>query len=455
MKGAPIFPKDFIFGTATSAYQVEGAWDADGKGESIWDRFTRKRGKVRDGTNGRMACDQYHRYAEDVEIMRRLGIGSYRFSVSWPRVLPSGTGKINHAGLDYYDRLVDTLKAASIEPFVTLYHWDLPAALQDLGGWTNPDIRSRFAEYASLMVRRLGDRVRFWTTMNEPWMFVFVGHLLGWHPPGSHNPWAAMRALHNALCAHGSALGAIRAENPDIRIGITLSLSPLESATKRPRDVKAAERADLFMNRLLLDPLFGRGYPEAIRKLLRFCFPHTSPEEMDLISTPIDFLGINNYTREIIRYAWWLPVLRYWSNLADVPERDYEKDGIVYTDMGYEFFPESIYRVLARMRDEYGNPPVFVTENGASFTDCVENGSVHDPKRTAFISSYISEVSRAYRDGCDVRGYFVWSLLDNFEWAYGYGKRHGIAHVDFADGRRIIKDSGYEYARIISGARKG
>ena len=443
------FPKEFIFGASTSAYQIEGAWNEDGKGESIWDRFVRKKGKIKNGDTGDIACDHYHRYKDDIKIMKEIGLEAYRFSINWPRIFPRGWGDINEKGIGFYDRLVDELLAASIEPLITIYHWDLPWAIQQEGGWYSPNIRNYFSDYSSLLVKRLGDRVKNWITLNEPWMFVFIGHLLGIHAPGLRNPWRSMKAFHNAMCAHGEAVKSMRSERGDIRIGITLSLSPLEPATESRRDKEATERADLFMNRLALDPIFGKGYPEKIQKLLKPFFPTILSDEMKLIAEPIDFLGVNTYTREFIRYNWKLPFLKFWSSVGDVPEKDYIENGIQYTDMGYEVYPKSLYQVLARIRDEYGNVPVIITENGSSFTDVVTGKSVHDPKRTAYLEGYIREVSRAISDGCDVRGYFVWSLFDNMEWSYGYGKRHGIVYVDFETQQRIIKDSGFRYGEII------
>ncbi|HDR15373.1 MAG TPA: glycosyl hydrolase family protein [Desulfobacteraceae bacterium] len=353
----------------------------------------------------------------------------------------------------FYDRLVDELLASGIEPYVTLYHWDLPFELEKKDGWRATSIRGVFAEYASLMARRLGDRVRNWITLNDPWMFIFIGHLLGMHAPGYKNPWKAMRVLHNALCAHGMAVQAVRAERPDATVGITLSLSPIEPATDTEKDRKAARMADLFMNRMLLDPVFGRGYPMEMQKLLHLFFPKVTEDDLALIATPINFLGVNTYTREFIRYDWRVPFLHFWSSLADVPQSDFIRNGVQYTDMGYEVYPPSIYRVLTRIRDEYGNHPVIITENGSSFTDIVQNGVVDDPKRIAYLEGYLKEVLHAAADGCDVRGYFVWTLMDNMEWSFGNAKRHGLVYVNFANCQRIPKASAMRYAEIIRNSR--
>jgi beta-glucosidase len=447
------FPRGFTLGTATAAYQIEGAWRDDGKAPSIWDDFAHRPGAISNGDTGDVACDHYHRYKEDVAIMRNIGLDAYRFSISWPRVLPTGRGPVNEPGLDFYDRLVDELLASGIEPYITLYHWDLPLELERRGGWRSPDIRGLFAEYATIMAERLGDRVKNWITLNEPWMFVFIGHLLGMHAPGYKNPWKAMRVLHNALCSHGMAVQAIKAERPNSSVGITLSLSPVEPATNTDKDREAAHRADLFMNRLLLDPVFGRGYPTEIQRLLHLFFPKVKEADLALIATPIDFLGVNTYTREFIRYDWRIPFLHFWSSIADVPQSDFIRNGVQYTDMGYEVYPPSIYRVLTRIRDEYGNHPVIITENGSSFTDVMQNGAVNDPKRIAYLEGYLGEVLHAAADGCDVRGYFVWSLMDNMEWSFGNAKRHGLVYVDFITGQRTPKASALHYAEIIRNSR--
>jgi len=443
------FPGDFLFGTATSAYQVEGGWDADGKGLSIWDRFASRPGKIQDGSDGRRACEHYSRYREDVALMKELNLGACRFSVSWPRILPDGTGRVNSPGLDHYDRYVDALLEAEIQPMVTLYHWDLPQALQDRGGWANRDMASWFSDYTRLVAERLGDRVRLWITLNEPWMFVFIGHMLGWHAPGRKNPWISLKALHNALLAHGTAVRVLRELCPEAQVGISLNLSPFEAESDDPRDLAARDRADLFSNRLLLDPLFGRGYPEEMRRLLRLFFPRVREGDMELIAEPLDFLGMNLYTREFIRHDPKVPLVRFWSNLGDVPDSDYTRDGKTFTDMGYEVYPPSLSSMLFRLRDEYGNPPVYITENGSSFTDTVAGGEVKDPLRIGYLTGYLAEAARACAEGCRLKGYFVWTLLDNFEWSFGYRKRHGLIHVDFETQERIIKESGRVYSRII------
>lgn len=453
------FPESFTFGAATAAYQIEGSPDADGKGPSIWDRFEKRRGAMAGGASGAVACDHYRRWAEDVGIMSRLGLDAYRFSISWPRIFPDGKGRANAAGLAFYDRLVDALFAKGIEPFVTLYHWDLPESLQAKGGWARRDCAKAFADYAAEVAKALGDRVGHFITLNEPWMFSFVGNLLGWHAPGKRNPWAACRVLHGALIGHGLAARAIKAERPSASVGVSLSLSPIQPASDSPRDVAAAARADAFMNRLLLEPLLKGAYPEDAWRMVRWFFPGIRAGDMETIHAPLDFVGVNTYTRELASFDPGVPVFRFWTSVGDVPETDFVRDGVQYTDMGYEVYPRSLGLVLERLRDEYGNPPVYITENGASFADTRDGGSVPDPKRAAHLEAYLAEAASSIERGCDLRGYFYWSLLDNLEWSFGYGKRHGLVRVEFDSGERVVKDSGLRYAEIIreknAGSRRG
>ncbi len=449
------FPGAFIFGAGTSSYQIEGAASEEGKGESIWDRFCRKRGAIVRGEDGRIACDHYHRFGEDIELMRRLGLDAYRFSVAWPRIQPSGRGAANRAGVSFYDRLIDRLLESGIEPLATLYHWDLPQKLQDAGGWGNRDTVDRFADYARNVAALFGDRVKLFATLNEPWMFAFVGHLLGRHAPGRHNPWLSMRVFHHAMMAHAFAFESVKSERPGAQVGISLSLSPVIPQSSAQRDVDAARRADLFTNRLQLDPLLRSSYPDETRSLAGPFFPRVSAEDSRVLARrSLDFVGINTYSRVRARYVRFFPRLHFWTDEDDVPETEFCRDGAQYTDMGQEVYPPALRTVLERLRDEYGNPPVYITENGASFRDIPEHGRVHDRKRTAYIEAYLAEAARALEDGCDLRGYFYWSLLDNFEWSYGYAKRLGIVFVDFDTQERIVKDSGFRYAEILAEHRK-
>ncbi|MGQ9568816.1 MAG: GH1 family beta-glucosidase [Anaerolineae bacterium] len=437
------FPEHFTWGAATAAYQIEGAWDEDGKGPSIWDVFCRVPGAIQDGDTGDVACDHYHRWREDVALMRELGLRAYRFSVSWPRVLPEGRGKVNRPGLDFYDRLVDALLAADIQPFVTLYHWDLPQALQEEGGWPVRDTARRFADFADVVSRRLGDRVRHWITLNEPWVVAYAGYGNGYHAPGIRNPLAAVQATHHLLLAHGLAVPVLR-ENGDAatQVGITLNLSPVHPASDRPADEEAARRYDGFLNRWFLDPLFRRRYPEDMLEMLGSALPDRYEEDLETIAVPVDFLGVNNYTRTVV---------------ADDPDsvvvetREVKPTGRPYTEMGWEVYPEGLYEILTRVHRDYAPPCIYITENGAAFADQVDaEGRVHDAQRVDFLREHIAQAHRALEEGVPLAGYFVWTLLDNFEWAYGYSKRFGIVYVDFATQERIVKDSGIWYRGVIA-----
>lgn len=437
------FPESFIWGAATAAYQIEGAWDEDGKGPSIWDVFCRVPGAIQGGDTGDVACDHYHRWREDVALMRELGLRAYRFSISWPRVLPEGKGKVNRPGLDFYDRLVDALLAAEIQPFVTLYHWDLPQALQEEGGWPVRDTACRFADFAGVVSRRLGDRVRRWITLNEPWVAAYAGYGNGYHAPGIRNPLAAVQATHHLLLAHGLAVPVLR-ENGDAatRVGITLNLSPVHPASDRPADEEAARRYDGFLNRWFLDPLFRGHYPEDMLEMLGSALPDRYEEDLETIAVPVDFLGVNHYTRTVV---------------ADDPDsvvvetREVNPTGRPYTEMGWEVYPEGLYEILTRVHRDYAPPCIYITENGAAFADQVDaEGRVHDAQRVDFLREYIAQAHRALEEGVPLAGYFVWTLLDNFEWAYGYSKRFGIVYVDFATQERIVKDSGIWYRGVIA-----
>ncbi len=433
------FPDNFLWGAATAAYQVEGAWQADGKGESIWDRFSHTPGKVRNGDTGDIACDHYHRYPRDIELMRELGLGAYRFSIAWPRVLPRGRGAVNPAGLDFYDRLVDALLAAGVQPFVTLYHWDLPQALQDLGGWDNRDVARWFVDYADVASRRLGDRVQGWITHNEPWVVAFMGHFYGEHAPGQRDLALALRVAHNVLLSHGLALEPLRANSRHAQVGITLNLYAVHPAGDRAVDLEAAQRNDGCMNRWFLDPLLRGSYPEDMVAWYGRSAPQPQPDDLRIIAQAIDFLGVNYYTRSVVKADDGDTFLR----LAPVqPPGE-------YTTMGWEVYPEGLYELLTRLHREYGVGQIYITENGAAFADVVgPDGAVRDARREAYLRSHFVQAHRALAEGVPLRGYFVWSLLDNFEWAWGYQQRFGLIYVDFATQQRIIKQSGRWYARV-------
>jgi|CXWK01.1.fsa_nt_gi beta-glucosidase len=449
-------PPGFLFGAATSAYQIEGGWDADGKGLSIWDRFTHQKGHIHKGQNGDTAADTYRDFQTDIDIMREMGLDVYRFSVSWPRVMPEGRGRVNEKGLDYYERLVDALLAAGITPFPTLFHWDLPLALEEEnGGFAHRDTVARFADYAEVMARRLGDRVGHWITVNEPWVHSTFGYLLGSHAPGRRNPWAFLRTVHHQLLGHGLAMQRIKAQSPHAQVGISLNLTPIYPATTSVLDHHARDMADQMSNRLFLDPLFRGRYPDLLWSKVRLFHPRIQPGDMESIAQPLDFLGVNYYTRATVRYSRAIPYLHLWTH--DIPVMigsGEEKEGVEYTDMAWEVYPAGLFELLFRLRNEYGNPPVYVTENGAAFVDVVNaDGRVRDDDRRAYLAQHLAVTGAAAKVGVNVRGYFVWSLIDNFEWTYGYDKRFGIVRVDYDTQQRTIKDSGRWYADLIRTSR--
>jgi beta-glucosidase len=431
------FPQDFVWGAATASYQIEGAAREAGRGESVWDRFCATSGKVRNGDSGEVACDFYHRYREDVALMRDLGIGAFRFSIAWPRVLPTGRGPVNEAGLDFYDRLVDELLANEIDPFVTLFHWDTPQALEDEGGWPARATAEAFVEYAETVSSRLGDRVRHWITHNEPWVHAWIGYAWGEHAPGRTSEIDAVAAAHHLLLSHGWAVDAIRRNAPDAQVGITLNLSHAYPASDTPEDEAAAWQVDGQGNRWFLDPIFRGAYPADLLERNEIVEPFVRDGDLEAISAPLDFLGVNNYFRFVVSAGTDGPRM----------QRDSEAQ---HTDMGWEVYPDGLNRLLVRVARDYAPPAVYVTENGAAFGDVrVHDGRVHDPERTAYLESYIAAVSDAIADGAPVKGYFVWSLLDNFEWAHGYSKRFGIVYVDYPTLDRVPKDSFYWYRDFI------
>lgn len=440
------FPTDFCWGAATASYQIEGAAHEDGRGESIWDRFCATPGNVLNNDNGDIACDHYHRYREDIRLMKELGLNAYRFSIAWPRILPTGRGQVNAAGLDFYDQLVDALLAEDIEPFATLYHWDLPQALQDeVGGWASRETASAFAEYTDIVSRRLGDRVHQWITLNEPYVSAFMGHETGAHAPGLRDPRVAWQASHHLLLAHGLAVPLLRSNgDPRTRVGITLSLSPFEPATASEDDRLLAQFLDGKSNRWFLDPVFRGSYPKDVLDLLPSfgdIVPEGEPGDAAIIARPLDFLGINYYFRMIVHQR---PGSKFGTFDRVHPE------GAEYTEMGWEVHPSGLYDLLTRFHKEYQIPALYVTENGAAFKDVVsEDGQVHDPRRVQYLHDHFTQAHTAMSEGVPLKGYFVWSLMDNFEWALGYTKRFGIVYVDYPTQRRIVKDSGKWYSDVI------
>ena len=435
------FPAAFLWGAATSAYQIEGSPLADGAGASIWQRFAHTPGRMAGGATGDVACDHYRRYAEDVALMRDLGLTAYRFSLSWSRILPAGTGRVNQAGLDFYRRLVDALVEAGIRPLATLYHWDLPAALDDRGGWLNRDAAHWFAEYAATAYRALDDRVELWATINEPWVVADGGYLHGALAPGHASLYEAPLVSHNLLRAHGEAVAAYRALGRH-QIGLVVNLEPQVPASASPEDGEAARRADAYMNRQYLDPLFRGAYPDEMRDLFGDAWPDFPAADFPGIAAPVDFVGINYYKRGVMRADPSVVVER--ATRVDLP-------GSIYTETGWEVHAPSLVDLLLWFRGRYGEKPIYITENGAAFYDppAAIGGEVDDPLRVHYLREHLRAVGEAIEKGVDVRGYFVWSLLDNLEWSHGFGKRFGIVHVDFATQKRTPKRSARFYRDVI------
>lgn len=435
------FPENFIWGLAASAYQIEGAAHADGRGVSIWDTFSHTPGRTKFGETGDVACDHYHRYPEDISIMRSLGVKHYRFSTAWPRILPEGVGSINPAGLDFYDRLVDELLAAGIQPWLTLFHWDLPQTLQDRGGWSNRETALAFVDYASLMARRFGDRVQNWITHNEPWCTAFLGHQIGIHAPGMRSLAAALQTAHHVLLSHGLAASAIRSFAPTAQVGIALNLAAPYPATARPLDVDAARRYDGYFNRWFLDPLAGRGYPMDLWEYYGESVPLIKGDDFAVIAAPLDFLGINYYDPIQVAHDDDAPA----PGIRNIPDPRLERTADREIDARW------LRRILTRLQAEYPFDKLVITENGAAFHDQPSSdGKVHDPARIRFLQAHLDQVSAALAQGVPVEGYFIWSLLDNFEWSEGYSLRYGVVYVDFDTQQRIVKDSGWWYRDWIA-----
>lgn len=435
------FPDDFVWGAATAAYQIEGAVREDGRGASIWDTFSHGQGNIADGGTGDVACDHYHRWRQDIGLIRDLNLKAYRFSVAWSRILPRGRGEINSKGLDFYSRLVDGLLEVGITPYPTLYHWDLPQALQDEGGWLRRGIVEDYLAYADIVTRALGDRVTQWTTFNEPWVFSWSGHATGEDAPGLRlGAWAALTVSHHALLAHGSTVPVIRANVAGAQVGIVLDMNPVEAAGDAPEDVAAARRFEGCQNRWYLDALLKGRYPEDMLEVYAPHLPAVCDGDLARICRPLDFLGVNYYRRSVVAHGSDLPPV----DLRRVSPQDSD-----YTEMGWEVSPAGLYDILAFVHDHYDAPALYVTENGAAFADRIdEDGCVHDAARVRYLEAHIAQAARAVRAGIPLKGYFVWTLMDNFEWAEGYRKRFGIVYTDFDNQRRLVKDSGHYLARI-------
>lgn len=428
------FPPDFVWGVATSSFQIEGAAVEDGKGLSIWDQFCRRPGAIADASDGDIACDHYHRWASDLDLVANLGVDAYRFSVSWPRVRPGGAGSWNQKGLDFYDRMIDGLLERGIKPYLTLHHWDLPAELQAAGGWGHRDTVHRFVEYALGVAERMGDRVTAITTHNEPWVMATLGHETGAFAPGIKERSVAIQASHHLLLSHGLALQAMRAQGCGAKLGIVNCVSPVQPATDSVADLERAKLEDGRLVRWYMDPLFRGSYPTDVLEFLGADAPQVQPGDMKTIATPMDFLGINYYSRAVV---------------SAEDEWKAHDSGYGVTDMGWEIYPRGLTEVLLRLQRDYPVPPLYVTENGGAFKDTLIDGRIRDSERTDYIARHIDALSDAIRQGVRMQGYMVWSLLDNFEWASGYEKRFGIVHVDYASQIRTPKDSALWYAAFM------
>lgn len=439
------FGKDFLWGVATAAYQIEGAWNVDGRGPSVWDTFSHKRGKVDRNENGDVSCDFYNRYPTDIPLVKELNMDVFRFSTAWSRILPTGTGQVNQKGLDFYARVIDTCLEKGVQPWLTLYHWDLPQALEDKGGWQNRDVVGHFSEYADLVTRTFGDRVKNWMVLNEPMAFTAVGYLLGVHAPGKRWPKNFLPTVHHATMCQAEGGRIIRRNVPGANVGTTFSCSSAEPLNGNNVHREAVKRADVLLNRLYIEPPQGLGYPMDDLPMLRKMERYIYGDDMAKLAFDFDFYGLQNYTRVIFKGNGIIPYIKGTpvspKNLRPRPQ---------ITDMDWEVHPMGIYKMLKYFAKYPGIRNIIVTENGAAFPDAVENGRVHDHERVRFYQDYLREVLRAKREGVNVNGYFCWTLLDNFEWAEGYRTRFGLVHVDFETQKRIIKDSGLWFKDFLA-----
>jgi beta-glucosidase len=438
----PGFGPDFKWGVSTAAYQIEGAWDADGKGRSVWDVFANTKGKTFKGQNGNVACDFYHRYTRDIALMSQLHIPNYRFSLSWSRIIPNGTGAINKAGIDFYNRVIDFCLEQSIEPWITLYHWDLPYELEKQGGWTNREVINWFADYAEVCVKNFGDRVKRWMVLNEPMVFTGAGYFLGIHAPGRKGLSNFLAAAHHATICQAEGGRILRSMMKEAIIGTTFSCSYVEAFKDSVKDLFAAKRVDTLLNRLFVEPLAGLGYPVKDLKFLQRFEPFVKDGDESRLAFDMDFIGVQNYTRELVTSSWLTPSIGARIIKA-------EKRKVDLTEMKWEVYPECIYEMLLKFSAYKSFKEIIVTENGAAFPDTLIDGKVNDTKRTKYLQQHIAQVARARNSGVNVNGYFVWSFTDNFEWAEGYHPRFGLVYIDFDTQQRIVKQSGYWFSRLI------
>src|SRR6478735_9019629 len=437
------FGTDFHWGVSVAAYQIEGAHDADGKGHSIWDIFTNTKGRTHQNQNGNIACDFYNRYADDLAMMKQLHIPNFRFSMCWSRIMPEGHGRVNQKGIDHYNRLIDTCLELGIDPWLTLYHWDLPHALELKGGWTNRDVVDWFLEYSALCADKFGDRVKHWMILNEPMVFTGAGYFLGVHAPGRTGMKSFLPAVHHATLCMSEGGRLIKGMLPDAHVGTTFSGSHVEPYSNSERDQRAAVKVDALLNRLFIEPALGYGYPLADLRALRSIEKYMKPGDEERMKFDFDFIGIQNYTREIAKHSWFTPYLH--ARIVAAPKRK-----VPTTLMKWEVFPPSIYHMIMKYNAYPEIKEIIVTENGAAFTDLVNGDRVHDTLRKEYLKDYLTQVLKAKNDGAKVNGYFIWKLTDNFEWAEGFHPRFGIIYVDFDTQQRIVKDSGRWYAELLS-----
>jgi beta-glucosidase len=459
--GMLAFPPTFVWGAATSSYQIEGAAQTDGRGVSIWDTFSRTPGKVLGGDTGDVAIDHYRRYRDDIALMAGLGLEAYRFSIAWPRIQPTGSGPADQRGLDFYQRLVDALLEAGIQPWVTLYHWDLPQALEDAGGWPNRDTAQRFVDYAAIVHDALGDRVRAWTTINEPWCAAFLGYASGDHAPGRHDPAASIQAAHHLLLGHGQAVQEMRGQRPGNRFGIALNLYAVSAAADTEADHDAARRIDGLQNRFFLDAIHHGSYPiDVLRDLEPYldisgAMDCVRDGDMEAISTRLDLLGVNYYTRHTVsgqRELGGEAISSPFASASPWPGSEHVSfvaAGLPVTDMGWEIDPSGLREILTRVSTEYPRLPIYIMENGAAFPDKSTPDGVHDPERLGYLGQHLQACHEAIESGVPLEGYFAWSLMDNYEWSWGYSKRFGLVYVDFETQRRIPKSSALWYSSVI------
>ncbi|AMR32782.1 beta-galactosidase [Mucilaginibacter sp. PAMC 26640] len=436
-----LFGDDFAWGVSTAALQTEGSCDADGKGISIWDTFTSRKGKILNGDKPTVACDYYANYQRDIDLVKQLNIPNYRFSISWARILPNGEGTVNQAGIDHYNKVIDYCLQIGVEPWLTVYHWDLPQALEDKGGWTNREIVGWFTNYAIICAEAFGDRVKNWMVMNEPAVFTGAGYFLGIHAPGRMGLRNFLPAVHHVVLSLVAGAKAIRKVLPDAHLGTTFSCSHIEPYSNKPRDVGAATRADALINRLFIEPILGMGYPTEVAAI-KGIQKYYKPGDEDNLNFDFDFIGLQNYTREIVKYSFFTPYIG--ARLVKA-----EKRSVELTSMKWEVHPPAIYNMIKQYSRYPNIKNIIVTENGAAFPDVVTGDTVDDPKRIAYLQTHLAEVLKAKQEGCKVGGYFVWTLTDNFEWAEGYHPRFGLVYIDFASQRRIVKGSGHWYADFL------